>query len=293
MEKVFKKDFTIYQRINLSNLNSLEVSVYFNFLKNEETSVFELMQLGSFAYCSREMRKVNGITQKELSKELNISENTIYNYENGKTEPSKKTKQIVKENLHISNYFLDFFSGVEKKLLKEIEEKKEEIKKDSKFTIVLKEKIEKHKEDEVLKEILKVILKEKKLRFEEINNIVNSFIMLSHNPSVNIMLEDNYLEIFYGLDAEINRSDLEKMEFYSERLSENIFNYPITIHDFIYKILIPISQYTNNIFINNNTTKSNIGIKKEVQNELNKQYIKLENILSDYLKETKDGGSDE
>ncbi len=293
MSEVFTKDFHIYPYVDLSKLNNLEANVFLNFLENEETSVMDLLVVGSFAYCSREMRKLHKITQKELSKDLNIAENTIYNYENGKTEPSKKTKQIVKERLSISDYFLEIFNKIEKALSNELHEKKKEIEKDSKYMIILNEKINKYKENVVLKEILKVILDEKKLKFEEINNLINSFIMLSSNPSIGFDFENNHVRIFYGLDAEIPINDFENMNFSSEKLSENIFSYSISVYDFIYRILLPISQYTSNIFINNNTTKSNLGLKKGAQNELNKQYKKLENILSNYLEKNKEGGSDE
>ena len=99
--------------------------------------------------------------------------------------------------------------------------------------------------------------------------------MISSNPAIIIdLVENHHLEIFYGLDT--------------ENLSENTLIYPITTNDFIYKILLPISENTRNIFINNNTTRSNFAVKKEIQKELNKQYTKLEKFF-----DNKEGGSDE
>lgn len=275
MSEVFGKELSTEITVDFDKLNPYETEIFLNFIQNEDELLSELSQIGAFAFCSREIRKLHKITQKELSKEIKVAENTIYNYENGKTEPSKKTKEIVKNKLCISDYFLELFYKIENDFFSEIEEKKKEILKDSQYTEVILSKLNKYKEDTVFRNIFKEILKEKILRFEKINDIINAYIMISSNPAIIIdLVENHHLEIFYGLDT--------------ENLSENTLIYPITTNDFIYKILLPISENTKNIFINNNTTRSNFAVKKEIQKELNKQYTKLEKFF-----DNKEGGSNE
>ncbi|EGT5086752.1 helix-turn-helix domain-containing protein [Clostridioides difficile] len=73
------------------------------------------------------LRKSKGLTQKELAEKANISQNAIYNYENGKSTPNAKMLKKLADALETTpatiNFSLDNFqgsTGVEK-LLRQID----------------------------------------------------------------------------------------------------------------------------------------------------------------------------
>lgn len=56
----------------------------------------------------KELRKEKNITQKKLAKELNISDDCVYNWESGRSEPS------IIDLINLSNYFnvsIDYLVG--------------------------------------------------------------------------------------------------------------------------------------------------------------------------------------
>lgn len=261
--------------IDFEKLNFDEAKIVLNFYKNLKSLVPELIQIGSFAYCTKELRKLKKITQKELSKEINVSENTIYNYENGKTEPNNKTRELVKKELCISDYFLEIFKKFENKYLKEKTEREKELYKDLKYYNTIVNNLKNRKEDKILKEIINKILEEKVLKFEEINNVINSYIMLSSNPAISLKKNDDYIVVLYNLDSEYNP-----------------FNILMELDDFIHDILLPISSYIENLFFIKEKSKINY-FEQSIKSELDKQYIKLGNAIQDYLKQNQEGDNNE
>ena len=142
-----------------------ELKIIFKFYRNLKKDVPELLEIGYFAYCTREIRKSKKLTQKELSKKIDVSENTIYNYENGKTKPSTKTKSIVKNELCISDAFLDVFKVIELRYSKEEEKRKKELYKDNEYIESIIEKLNNRKNDIILKENSKEHIKRKDIKF--------------------------------------------------------------------------------------------------------------------------------
>ncbi|MCO5822799.1 helix-turn-helix domain-containing protein [Clostridioides difficile] len=71
------------------------------------------------------LRKSKGLTQKELAEKANISQNAIYNYENGKSTPNAKMLKKLADALETTpatiNFSLDGSTGFGK-LLKQIDE---------------------------------------------------------------------------------------------------------------------------------------------------------------------------
>ncbi|HBF3532403.1 TPA: helix-turn-helix transcriptional regulator [Clostridioides difficile] len=74
------------------------------------------------------LRKSKGLTQKELAEKANISQNAIYNYENGKSTPNAKMLKKLADALETTpatiNFSLDNFQGSTGvgKLLKQLDE---------------------------------------------------------------------------------------------------------------------------------------------------------------------------
>lgn len=66
------------------------------------------MFMNNFKNILRNLRKEKNTTQKQLAKELKISEDTIYNWEKGRSEPS------IDDLIKISTFFnitIDFLVG--------------------------------------------------------------------------------------------------------------------------------------------------------------------------------------
>lgn len=280
MEKNYVTELNMDYELCVNRLNGDELDIISDFILSDENSVSDLLKIGSFAYCSREVRKLAKLTQKDLAQKLNISENTIYNYENGKTKPSKKTINLVKKELSISDHILEIFNNFELKYQKEKKEIENILSKDKYFLDTILEKIKIKKDDSIFNKIIDIIIYKKNLKFEEINNLINSYIMIENNPNIAFICSNNdsKISIFYGIESRINT--LADTSFKSKEISDNIFIYDILFEDFIYKILLPTSNSIKNIFSSSDPNVKIDGIKKEAQNELNKQYVILEKGIS-------------
>ena len=66
------------------------------------------MIMNKFKERLRELRKFKNLTQKQLASKLNISEDCVYNWEKGRSEPS------ILDLINLSNYFntsIDYLVG--------------------------------------------------------------------------------------------------------------------------------------------------------------------------------------
>ena len=164
MEENYITEFNSDYTICVNKLNGNELDIINDFIHSDENAVSDLLKIGSFAYCSREIRKLAKLTQKDLACKLNISENTIYNYENGKTKPSKKTVNLVKKELSISDHILEIFNNFELKYLKEKKEIKNILSKDKYFLDIILKKIRLKKDDPTFNKIIDIVLYKKKFK---------------------------------------------------------------------------------------------------------------------------------
>lgn len=64
------------------------------------------MKMPNFACRLKQLRTKNKITQKELAKFLNVSQNAIFNWENGKREPSIDTISKIANHFKVSTDYL-------------------------------------------------------------------------------------------------------------------------------------------------------------------------------------------
>lgn len=67
----------------------------------------------------REVRKAAGLTQKEVSEALNIPQNTLSNYENGKRKASQVVWQVLADYFDVSTSYLQGFSDIDLKKVSE------------------------------------------------------------------------------------------------------------------------------------------------------------------------------
>lgn len=72
-----------------------------------------------FSKTFKALRKKRGLTQKELAEILNVSQNAIYNWENGKREPSLKMIENIANALNVSIETLIGLDMLGKKFLSE------------------------------------------------------------------------------------------------------------------------------------------------------------------------------
>ena len=72
----------------------------------------------------KELRKENNLSQEELAKQLNLTQRTYSNYENGKRQPDINTLIEIAEYFHIT---LDTLTGTETKRLELLTETERKI----------------------------------------------------------------------------------------------------------------------------------------------------------------------
>lgn len=75
---------------------------------NNKYTLEELKKISPFGLCLKIFRNERNISQKELSQIIGISENSIYNYENGKSRPTKNNKKKIMNFLEIKDFHIDF-----------------------------------------------------------------------------------------------------------------------------------------------------------------------------------------
>ena len=75
---------------------------------NKENTLEELKKLTPFSLCLKIFRNEKRISQKELAESIGISENSIYNYENEKSNPTKNNKRKIMEYLDITEECLEY-----------------------------------------------------------------------------------------------------------------------------------------------------------------------------------------
>lgn len=214
----------------------------------------------------KKKRKELGLTQNELAEKCGVSKNTIYNYENGKSEPNKETLNILAEifNVPVLELMLN--------------EDKEKILKHSNYDELLT-----ILENNVLEKIEKVLIKKYK-------NITKKYIN-------NKKIAQNILFILKSITGKeiIYSPSIEKVIFFNIEDSTDIILYDfIVIEQYILNItsMIENLEKNNDLFLNTTrfvnlldyeTTKYNIYVLKNEleikQTELKKGYNKILGML--------------
>lgn len=232
----------------------------------------EVNIIGTFAYCIKRVRKTKNITQKELGKLTGISENTIYNYENGKTKPTKLNKEkilnfldISELTMHTINKSLDEFNK-----LKEFNKYKTEKENEEISNIV--DEI-KRINSQSLYFIVDFIIKNRFLELEELKKVIKGFKMLKSN--------DNFI---IAHSSNLNSNNNIKIELLKNGGSNVTFN----IENFITDVLIELSETIDNIFYRKKRIEEKSILSYETEKVKIKQYEKINNLLNN-----KEGGSNE
>ena len=68
--------------------------------------------MGDFGERLKQLRLNSGLSQQELSDELNIGRSTLANYEQGKREPNFKTLEIIADYFNVDMNFLTRFNWI-------------------------------------------------------------------------------------------------------------------------------------------------------------------------------------
>lgn len=245
-----------------------EIGEYIDYWVNKDGSnnFFDLKNITPFGFCLKFFRLKNNISQKELAEIVNISENSIYNYENGKSRPTKNNRRKIMNYFNLSDNDLLIFE----KILLELRFEHEANKKNEAIIFKnLKSEISDF-DDEVLALILSNVFLEKKLSLEEIEKVINGYRMLTsnYNYKVTILVENpNYKYL-------VNEKKLLLTDKRSFTHAETFY-----IKDFIDEILIPLAEkldylfldYRNKAFRTSNINNINLSDKYDTLQDL---YIK-------------------
>lgn len=262
---------------------SLKINDYLSSLTtlNIKDALEELKTISPFGLCLKIFRNKKNISQKELSQIIGISENSIYNYENGKSNPTKNNKKKIMDFLGIKDFHITF---TEQQIFSKrslLENSRLFEKKDDYLLKKIKEEINSLEESVFRNVILSNVLLKKELSLQELDNVIMGYKMLNANSN-------------YKIDLKIDK----KMEIVLFDKRNDIYYRNFDIDTFTYEVLIPISETIDNIF------KS---CEKDAQREVNKnntslskKYDILYNILDNkFIEEekkkikNKEGGSDE
>ncbi len=220
-----------------------------------EDDILEFLEIGSFAYCVKNIRKLKKITQKQLAEQLNISENTIYNYESGKNKPNYNNREKIMKFLEIKEEFVLEVEEYYQIYLEEYELGKKEIEKDDKLINEIVKELNKDNSLELFTIVLEV-MKRRLLKLDGIYSAINGYRMLCSN-----------------IDIEVEQINMNNniVTIYSKMENRNIF---MKFEDFIFSFLIQISENTRNIFENNSSKERNL-FKNEMNKKLSEQYKKI------------------
>ncbi|WP_432792134.1 helix-turn-helix domain-containing protein [Peptacetobacter hiranonis] len=241
--------------IDYNELNEYEQIVFAGLLLASEKEILELLEIGSFAYCIKNIRKLKKITQKQLAEILNISENTIYNYESGKNKPNNSNREKIMNFLEIREEFILEVDEFYHEYLEEFELGKKEIEKDNKLIDKIVEELKKDNSIELRTIVLEVV-KRRLLKLDGIYSVINGYRMLCSNIDIQI--------------KQINMNN-NSVAIYSKIEKCTIF---MKFEDFIFSFLIQISENAKNIFENNRYKEKNL-FQNEMNKKLSEQYKKI------------------
>lgn len=235
-------------------LSRIEKDILDNLIIPTESDVLELLEIGSFAYSLKNIRKEKKITQKQLAEEIHISENTIYNYESGKNKPNSNNRKKIIDFLEIKEFFISEVEIFFQHYLKEFEEGKREIEKDNKLINKIIKELKKENSRE-LNIIVKKVMRDRLLKLDGIDSLINGYRMFTSN-----------------IDIEVNLlNDKKGVKIFNKTEKYNIY---MRIEDFIFSVLIPISENVRNILENNKYKEKNL-FQNEINTRLSEQYKKI------------------
>lgn len=266
-----KEELLSFNEAYLLNLFEQEVS--------EKAKLEKLIKIGSEGFIIKNLRLEKKLTQKELAKKTGISENSIYNYENGKTKPTKNNWDKLTDFLGINPNFkenlsaLIFFKENELDMYKETFQKEDD-------TETLAKKINTFGDDIFIKIIIPHCISEKKMNLKEIDNLLNGYNIVKNNLKYSIELHN--MEIL---------TTKEKIPYFL--IKKNIgspsnFGYHITIDEYIDEVLIPLSNSFDFIYKNISDIRN-----KAFEDEKEIYDLECKVLLSKLISFNKEGGSDE
>lgn len=251
-----------------SKINDYLVSLM---IVNKENTLEELKKLTPFSLCLKVFRNEKRISQRELAETIGISENSIYNYENEKSNPTKNNKRKIMDYLDITEEYLEYADyrimlDIAKLELTEKNHKENEnilnrIKKE--ISSFEPSPIDNITFDENLfrSVILPMVLNRKEFSLSELENIILGFKMLNANKNYKIELA--FPDIPNGLTG-------WKILLFDKR--NNLYCKEYEIIEFADKVLLSLSEKLNDIFKED---------EKEAQRKINKNSAELSKQYED------------
>lgn len=257
---------------------------------NKENTIEELKNLTPFSLCLKVFRSEKRVSQRELAESIGVSENSIYNYENGKSNPTKNNKRKIMDYLDISKEALEYADHKITLDIGKLELMEKKHKEDENILNRIKKEISDFESspvnnitfDENLfrSVILPMVLNRKEFSLSELENIILGFKMLNANKNYRIELA--FPNIPDGYEGwKILLIDKRNVLYCKE----------YEIIEFAEKVLLSLSEKLNDIF-KEDEKKAQRKINKSSA-ELSKQYDELYkywNKVSDELdkKQTKE-----
>lgn len=234
-------------------------------IANKENTIEELKNLTPFSLCLKVFRSEKRVSQRELAESIGISENSIYNYENGKSNPTKNNKrkimdylEIPKEALEYADYKITLDIGKLELIEKNHKENKniiDRIKKEiSNFEPSPVDSIT-FDENLFRSVILPMVLNRKEFSLLELENIILGFKMLNANKNYKIELA--FPDIPNGYNG-------WKILLIDKR--NDLYCKEYEIIEFADKVLLSLSEKLNDIFKED---------EKEAQRKINKNSVEL------------------
>lgn len=268
------KEKNITTNYEIEEINRNYLLNIFDYEALDKKKLIANLEIGSEGFIIKNLRLKKELTQKELAKELNISENTIYNYENGKTKPTKNNWIKVTSFLEINSNFnktISLMMFVKSHDLREnynkISLKENEIDKIAK-------KINTFGDDVFRKIIIPHCIAKRQMNISEIDNLLNAYYIINHN--LKYVLELNKFQIEEGKE--------EELYFILREIDSSGFG--LKLDEFINEFLIPLSNAFDFIFKNIDSVR-NIALEGEDESYEHEYKFLLNKLLS-YEKE---GGS--
>ena len=290
-EKMSKKESVNIE--NIQEINKNYLLKLFDYESLDKRKLIKNLEIGSEGFIIKNLRLYKKLTQKELAKETGISENTIYNYENGKTKPTpnnwgKITKffNIDKELKNTINIYMFLHTHELEQNKKVAFSRKEDIEK-------IAENINKFSDKTFREIILPNLIDNRKTSVFDINNLLNAYNISKYNLKYSVEFK-NFIE------------GNEKKSYFiiSEKNKKGgLVAYGLSTDEFIDNYLIPLSNFFDYLYKNIGDTKCFDYEGKE--NIFNNEYKilsdKLEGLKIEFDEEeiaeinfqNKEGGSDE
>ena len=245
--------------------NDIFVIVIYNYFKGGENMNVELM---------KKRRKELGMTQQDLADKCGLSKNTIYNYENGRVEPTKENIEKISKVLSVDTLDL-------------VLENKPILPKDKNFDGVIA--LMQAKLLDLIEDIISKNLKVKKEDTKHISKKILSLISCISGTTV-MLSEITERILFFNIETQkFSMCHIETFENYVLNL--------ISCSDNLLKNKIKLSAiHLTNIFENEYR-----GLESQIDKILDggkiKDFESIEDFISEYLNElkekNKEGGSNE